>query len=224
MFNIFFTYIIALFVLMKGNHPVVDPGHILAQREFSLTDRYNNKFVNDVFKDNILLTINYLTGVEKPTTKVNWTNVNKPFTYKMVLKPGETFAFHDDVLPQYEGKVTKTSNAHFNAQEGFKSDGYLFGDGVCHLASLLYWTAKDAGLNTLAPTRHDFAKIPDVPEQFGVSIYDTPGKNNGDEQQNLYITNNKPATVAFEFNYDGHDLKIKAVEEKEDKLTYLPNE
>jgi hypothetical protein len=34
----------------------------LAYHEFSLNDRYANTYVNDVFKDNILLTLDYATG------------------------------------------------------------------------------------------------------------------------------------------------------------------
>ena len=184
----------------------------LAQHEFSLNDRYGNSYVNDVFKDNILLTVDYATGKKVDGANINWSNVNKPFEHRITLKPGETFAFHDDVLPQYAGKVDKTTNAHFNSTEGFKSDGYLVGDGVCHLASLLYWVARDAGLTAVAPTRHDFAKIPEVPAQYGVSIYNYPGKSASNEAQNLYITNNKTHTVAFEFAYDGNNLKITAVE------------
>lgn len=184
----------------------------LAQREFSLDNRYGNSFVNNVFKDNILLVLKYASGEKIEPKKINWETVEKPFTYNLALKPGETFAFHDDVLPEFTGKLSKTTNAHFNLSEGFKSDGYLVGDGVCHLASLLYWAAKDAGLNTLAPTSHDFANIPEVPREYGVSIYNYPGKSVSDQKQNLYITNNKDKEIAFVFDYDGKNLKIKVQE------------
>jgi len=83
---------------------------------------------------------------------VNWNEVEAFTSYEVVLKPGEVFAFHEDVLPQFNHKVIKTTHTHFNSQEGFKSDGYLIGDGVCHLASLINWAAKDAGLKVTAPT------------------------------------------------------------------------
>lgn len=186
---------------------------VLAVHEFSLDDRYQVPSVNEVFKDNILLAVSYTGGVHINPTNVDWNSVEKPFTYKLTLKPGETFAFHDDVLTTYKGKVDKTTNVHFNSSEGFKSDGYLVGDGVCHLASLLYWVAKDAGLDALAPTRHDFAPVPDVPQQFGVSIYRSPaGESQSNELQNLYITNNKDKTIAFVFNYNGDTLTVKAIE------------
>lgn len=186
---------------------------VLAQHEFSLNDRYPVESVSDVFKDNILLTLAYATGKHMNPANIDWSSLEKPTEYKLTLKPGETFAFHDDVLPDYTGKVTKTTNAHFNSYEGFKSDGYLIGDGVCHLASLLYWVAKDAGLNTLAPTRHDFANIPEIPKQYGTSIYSGSVKNStSNEMQNLYITNNKDKAVTFAFNYDGNNLAVKAIE------------
>lgn len=184
----------------------------LAEHEFSLAKRYNDKFVNDVFRDNILLTLAYASGEKINPQKIDWERIEKTPEYKIVLKPGETFAFHDDVLPQYESKATKFTNAHFNAQEGFKSDGYLVGDGVCHLASLLYWVAKDAGLKTLSQVRHDFAPIPEVPKIYSVSIYDYPGKSAGDQAQNLYITNDRTKDVAFEFKVKNDELKITALE------------
>lgn len=183
----------------------------LAVHEFSLENRYNDVYVNGVFRDNILLAVNYLAGSKITPDNIDWKKINSQFKEKITLEPGQTFAFHDDVLPEYAGKVSKTTNAHFNSQEGFKSDGYLVGDGVCHLASIFYWVAKDAGLDTLAPTRHDFAPIPDVPREFGVSIYDNNlSKSSSNELQNLYIKNNKDKAVTFEFDYDGKTLTVRA--------------
>jgi vancomycin resistance protein YoaR len=110
------------------------------------------------------------------------------------------------VLPQFTGKVTQTMNAHFMWDEGFKSDGWLTGDGVCHLASLIYRAAKDAGLETLAPTNHNFADIPEVPKEYGVSIF---ARN---PQQNLYITNTFDKPVQFAFTYDGTNLTVKVID------------
>ncbi len=184
--------------------------HTLAQHEMSLENRYPEKSVNDVFKDNILLTITYMKEKTPNAHTVNWGDVEKPFAYEFTLKPQETFAFHDDVLSDYKGKVTRTTNAHFNAQEGFKTDGYLFGDGVCHLASLFYWTAKDAGLIAKAPTNHDFHEIPDIPKEYGVAILNVPGQESSNAAQNLYITNTREKPVVFRFDYDGKKLKLTA--------------
>lgn len=185
---------------------------VLASREISLDKRYPSVFVNEVFKENILLNLAYMRGAVQKKDDIDWVKVTQPFTYTLVLKPGEIFAYQDDVLPEYEGKVTKTTNAHFNAQEGFKSSGLLFGDGVCHLASVIHWAAKDAGLQTIAPTRHDFAVIPQIPKEYGVSIYATPGKNASDQRQNLYIKNNKKKPIAFVFSYSNSQLKIDVKE------------
>lgn len=200
-----------LFLPLLGNNPSTQP-QVLSQHGFSLENRYADSFVNTVFKDNILLTLKYAKGEKVNSREIDWKEVEKPFRYELVLKPNETFAFHDDVLPEFEGKVTKTTNAHFNYDDGFKSDGYLMGDGVCHLASLLYWVAKDAQLNVLAPTRHDFAAIPNIEKELGVSIFATPGKNYSDQQQNLYVTNNKETDVTFIFDYDGEKLTIQVIQ------------
>jgi len=180
----------------------------LAEHQFSLEKRYDNSYVNDVFKNNILLNIAYLKGKTTSPNQINWNDIEKPFEYKFTLQPGKTFAYHDDILDKYQGKVTQTTNAHFNAQEGFKSDGYLFGDGVCHLASLIYWTAKDAGLEAEAPTNHDFMPINQIPKVYGVAIYDVPGQKDTNAQQNLYVTNNLQKPVEFVLDYKDNNLKI----------------
>ena len=169
---------------------------VRAERSFSLTNRYPDAMVNEVFKYNILHTVTLMN----------------PKSYSFTLNPGEVFAFHEDVLPQFEGRVAQTTNAHFNYTDGFKSDGYLMGDGVCHLASLLYMTAKEAGLTALAPTSHDFANIPEVPKEYGVSIYFNPGAREANAQQNLYITNTFDKAVQFAFTTDGTTLSVKVTD------------
>ena len=183
----------------------------LASRTISLNDRQPDKWVNGVFKDNILLNLAYLVG--KPhSTLVLWDQLEKPSKYEVKLMPNETFAFHDDVLPQYKGTPIKTTNAHFNAQEGFKSDGWLTGDGVCHLASLINWAAQAANLKVLAPTNHNFAKIPEIPAQYGVAIYNSPGAHEANAMQNLYVTNTYAKPISLVFEYDGSNLKLKVLE------------
>lgn len=184
----------------------------MASHEMSLSDRYENAYVNGVFKDNILLTLRYLEGSVTEADEISWEAVKKPFKYEFSLKPKEEFAFHDTILPEYAGNIVKTTNAHFNYQDGFKSDGYLFGDGVCHLASLLYWVAKDAGLEVVAPTNHNFANVPEVPREYGVSISFRPNEVYRSALQNLYITNNKEVPIDFVFEYNGEDLKISVKE------------
>lgn len=188
------------------------PEHIVASHEMSLEDRYPVKSVSDVFKDNILLNLAYLRGVAS-SKDVNWDEIKKPFHFEFKLESKKTFAFHDDLLDQYKEKVVKTTQAHFNSQEGFKTDGYLFGDGVCHLASLIYWVAKDANLEANAPTNHDFMAIPEINKEYGVSIYSNPESKGSNAQQNLYITNNKGKDIIFKFEYNGEKLKASVAEE-----------
>lgn len=191
--------------------PIANPAKTLGEAQFSLLDRYSNTYVSNVFADNILLTIAYMRGIV-PHNTPDWNEVKKPFSYTFTLQPGEVFAFHEDVLPEFSGKVVKTTNAHFGSQEGFKSDGYLVADGVCHLASLINEAATHAGLGVVAPTNHDFAVIPEVDRKYGTAIYFMPGDSGTNARQNLYVTNTKDKPVTFTFTYDGTELKVIVTE------------
>jgi hypothetical protein len=210
--NTIMAGIISLFLVQT---PLVSPlpaKVVLGDVNYSLENRYTNTYVNDIFADNILLTLAYMRGTVTKGEKVNWESVRAPFTYELILKPGEVFAFHDRVLPGYKDKVVTTTNAHFHSSEGFLSDGWLVGDGVCHLASFMNVVAREAGLEVEAPTRHDFAKIEDVSKEQGVSIYYDPNGVGGSAKQNLYITNNRDKNIAFVFDYQNDALAI-AIEE-----------
>ena len=183
----------------------------LAERSFSLNNRYPNEWVNNVFKDNILLTLSYIDGDVRSAKDINWNAVVKPQTYSLTLNPEEVFAFNENVLNQYAGKSMKTTNAHFNFADGFKSSGYLYGDGVCHLASFIYWAAKDAGLDVLAPTDHDFREIPEVPKEYGVTIYFHPDNPAANAQKNLYVANTFEVPIQFLFTFDGTNLTIQVM-------------
>ncbi len=163
---------------------------VLSSFDMSLNNRQPVAYVNQVFKYNILHTL------------------DKMGTYEFTLNPGKTFAFHEDVLEKYQGKVVQTTKSHFNVQDGFKSDGFLMGDGVCHLASLMNMVARQAGLEVEVPVNHNFAVIPDIPKEYGVSIYSY------NAHQNLYITNNKDYPVQFKFVYADDKLKLVILEEK----------
>lgn len=180
----------------------------LSSHEISLKNRYPAAFVSDIFQDNILLNLAYMRWLTASKEDINWDEVKKPFTYEFRLAPNKVFAFHDDVLPEYKDSLVKTTQAHFNAQEGFKTDGYLYGDGVCHLASLIYWVAKDAGLDAQAPTNHDFMAIPEIDKQYGVSIYSNPYFKGSNNQQNLYIKNNTEKDIVFRFDYSEDKLRL----------------
>lgn len=202
---------IAAISILNYHGAVSQPEAILATHQMSLNNRYGNSYVNNVFKQNILLAMSYLRGISK-SAPVSWADVDKPFRFILTLKPGQVFAFHDQVLPQFVGKQGFTTHAHFESQEGFLSDGYLFGDGVCHLASLIYWVAKDAGLDAKAPTSHDFAVIPEIPKEYGVAIFYSPDQQATSQEQNLYITNNKDKNVSFVFDFNGDNLKVTSEE------------
>jgi len=181
---------------------------VIATREISLENRYPVASVSEVFKDNILLNIAYLDGRVNSASDINWSEIDKSFKSEFTLQPNETFAFHEDVLSQYEDSVVKTTEAHFNYSDGFKTDGYLYGDGVCHLASLINWAARDANLDVLAPTNHNFANIPEVPKEYGVAIYYNPTNKSVGARENLYITNNQSKPVTFVFEYKDGQLSV----------------
>lgn len=180
----------------------------LAVREMSMGYRYPVPSVSEVFKDNILLNIAYLDGRVSSASEIDWSKVTQSSRSEFTLKPGEVFAYHDEVLPQYKGKVSVTTHTEFNKKDGYKSDGYLYGDGVCQLASLINWAARDAKLDVYAPANHDFAAIPEVPKEYGVAIYFDSNDPAHSANRNLYIRNNQDKPVTFIFDFDGEKLKI----------------
>jgi len=170
---------------------VLNQQNILANRQLDLSNRDKNEFVSQVYKDNILLALDYLG-------------------FGFTLKPGEVFAFHENVLPKYKSKAVKTMKSRFIASEGYRSSGWVFGDGVCHLASLLSWTAFDARLEVKSNVKHSFRSISGIPEKHQISIrYSQSGSNS--QNQNLYITNNLDFPVEFRFSVIGDKLKLKII-------------
>lgn len=181
---------------------------VLATQTYSMENRYGVASVNQVFKDNILLTLKFLDGSVKTKSDISWPEIEKPFRSQFTLKPNEGFAFHDQILPEYKDSTKITTNAHFNSTDGFLSDGWLVGDGVCHLASFIHVAALEAGLKSVSLASHDFAKINEVPREFGVSIKYMPGEFGNSARQNLYITNTLDKPVTFVFDYDGTNLSV----------------
>ncbi|OGH19504.1 MAG: hypothetical protein A3F31_04415 [Candidatus Levybacteria bacterium RIFCSPHIGHO2_12_FULL_38_12] len=179
----------------------------LANVSISLANRYPDSYINTIFKDNILLNLAYLQRKVK-NNQIDWNEVKKPFEYSFELRPGQAFAFHEDVLPEFKGSEITTTGAHFSFADGFKTDGYLFGDGVCHLASLLYKAAVLADLQAIAPTNHDFREIPEIEREYGVSIFYNPGNYEVNARQNLYITNDKKSPIIFNIEYKENALKV----------------
>lgn len=184
----------------------------IASKTYSMENRYNVASVNQVFKDNILLTLKYMDGSIKSKEGISWSEVEKPFHTQFTLNKSEGFAFHDQVLPEYKNSVVKTTNAHFNSTDGFISDGWLVGDGVCHLASFMHVVALEAGLTSVSLASHDFAKINEVSREYGVSIKYMPGEFSNSSRQNLYIVNTLDKPVTFVFDYDGVNLSVSVTE------------
>jgi hypothetical protein len=211
--HLFITFFTLMMTLATAfTKPAPPRAKILSNVQYSLANRYNDEFVNRVFTKNILLTLAYMSGKVKQTQNLSWKAIQSPHRFRLTLKPGQTFAFHDEVLEKYEDKVAITTNAHFSSDEGFLSDGWLVGDGVCHLASFINVAAQSAGLAVEAPVRHDFAKIAEVAKEDGVSIYYTPTNPTSSQLQNLYITNTRPKSIAFVFIHKGDALNIQVQE------------
>lgn len=162
---------------------------VLVSHSLDLINRHENEFVNQVFKDNILLALDYLGP-------------------SFVLQPGEVFAFHENILPEYKDKVVKTMGSHFMASEGYRSSGYIVGDGVCHLASLINWVASEVGLEVIAKVNHNFKPIPGIPKKFGTSIRYSPSGYNS-QNQNLYIKNNFDFPLIFRFKIEKERVKLE---------------
>jgi hypothetical protein len=186
------------------------PPEVLSNHTMSLSDRYPNAKVNEVYKDNILLNLAYLKGDVKSKYDIDWSRVEQGGNFQFVIEPGQTFVYHEGVLPGYYNILIGES--HFNAADGYKSDGYLYGDGVCHLASLFNWAANDAGLSVNAPRNHDFSLIPDIPKKYGTAIYYSPTNDSENAQENLYITNNKNTDVIFNVTYNSEEVNISVTD------------
>lgn len=209
---LFILFIIAVSLRGLVNFEPIKEPKSLGKKTISLNARHMSEFVNEVFSDNILLAIHYMSGDIKSRSDILWDDIKKPFTYSFKLEPHQTFAFHEDVLNEYQNTLKLTTRAHFNFQEGFRSSGYLYGDGVCHLASLIHWVAKEANLEVVAPVNHDFRDIPEIPKEFGTSIYFYPGTKGANAQQNLYVTNTNEFPVLFTFEFNGETLTLRISE------------
>ncbi len=183
----------------------------LASRQMSLNMRYGYEVPENAYKDNILLNMAYISGKVHSKNDINWDELKQPFTYEFTLEPGQRFAYHNYVLPEYSNNVVVSPNTNFGAGGGYKFADGLYGMGVCHLASLINWAAKDAGLESVAPSNHDFYAIPEIPKEYGVAIYNSPDAFDSSTKQNLYIKNTQDAPVTFKFDYDGTNLRVSVL-------------
>jgi len=95
---------------------------ILAEHSLDLTTREPGAYANEVFADNILLALHYLRN-DVDEGEVDWGEVRAPFEVAFVLQPEEVFAFHGNVLPEFDpsaGRPTVTMNSRFFIEEGYK--------------------------------------------------------------------------------------------------------
>lgn len=180
----------------------------LGSASMSLNNRYGYDAPENAYKDNILLNLAYLSGEVKSKQDIDWDKIRKPFILQFSLEPGQSFAYHDLIDPPYKDSVAVTAHTNFGAGDGYKYADGLYGMGVCHLASLMHWAALNAGLESVAPSNHDFAVIREIPREYGVSIYSSPGSFAASAKQNLYIKNNLDSRVDFRFDFDGDNLKV----------------
>lgn len=186
---------------------------ILAQKTMDLSTRHPDKWVNGVFSDNILLNLHYLKGdaesLKDGKGNIDWEKVREPFEFTLTLESNQTFAYHRTLLAEFKDKNVLVGKTRFLASEGYKSDGYLIGDGVCHLATLFNWVAQEAGLKVKSMVNHDFLPVPEIPREFGTSIFYTPDGSRNSANQNLYITNNFSVPVKFDISVNGRKVEIK---------------
>jgi vancomycin resistance protein YoaR len=165
----------------------------IASKSIDLSYRYPEPAISNGFKENILIATDYL---------------NKVGSGVIILNPGEVFSFHKNILPEYEGQKIITQESGFMVNDGYKVVAGLGGNGVCHLASLMNWTAQEAGLEVRAEVDHDFAAIPGIDSKYGTSIKFVPSGGLNSQKQNLYIRNNKDYSVWFLFELEGENLKF----------------
>lgn len=191
---------------------------ILSTKALSFRNRHPDKTVNDIFTDNIILNLHYLKkdadnfknpSISAGEKMINWKKLKKPFHFTLTLNPNQTFAFHNDVLPQFKQEKIISGWTNFSYNDGFKQVDGLYGNGVCHLASVLNWAAHSAGLKVTAKVNHDFFPVKGVPKKYGTSILYMGGYSS--QLQNLYIKNNFNFPVTFVFDVNQNRLVVSII-------------
>lgn len=178
---------------------------LVTDKSLDLTNRTPSVSINEGFADNMLLSLHYLKGDAGNPRSINWDEIRKPFEVSFTLFPGEVFAFHDNVMPKY-ANPQYTLKSKFVTNEGYKFVNGLGGNGVCHLATLINWAAKEANLEVTAPANHDFYPVVGIPRENGTAIMSTGSTGN------LYVKNNKDNPVTFVFDSTTQKIELKIVE------------
>lgn len=180
---------------VAGNAGQLVQNQVLASETMDLSYRYPVKSVSDGFSENIFIALGYLAfqgdALEAQAGE---------FAFVLVLNPGEVFAFHKNILPEFKQDKIITQESGFLKKEGYVSVAGLQGNGVCHLASLMNFVATGAGLEVTAPMNHNFAQIPGIDRKYGTSIYYLPKGGGISQRQNLYIRNNREYPVELRFS------------------------
>lgn len=176
---------------VAGNAGQLVQSQILASETMDLSNRYSVKSISDGFKENILIVLHYLAlqGDSLEDQGVS-----------LIVLPGEVFAFHKNILPEFKQDKIITQESGFLRKEGYVSVAGLQGNGVCHLASLMNLVANEAGLEVTSPVNHNFAQILGIDKKYGTSIYYLPNGGAISQRQNLYIRNNREYPVEFRFS------------------------
>ena len=168
---------------------------VLASESLDLSNRYPVLSVSEGFKENILTAVSYF-------------NQEASASGGLILQPGQVFAFHRNIAPEFRQFTIITQPSGFLAKDGYKVVAGLAGNGVCHLASSMNLAAQEAGLEVTAPANHNFAKIPGIDPKYGTSIKFLPNGGANTERQNLYIRNIFDFPVEFRFVLEGENLKF----------------
>lgn len=166
---------------------------VLASEILDLSQRYPVESVNEGFKENILVNLSYFKKINNG---------------RLILRPNEVFTFHNQILPEFKKEKIITQESTYSAKDGYKLVAGLYGNGVCHLASVMNWVATEAGLEVTALVNHDFAPVAGVDQKYGTSIKYSPNIGGTAERQNLYIRNTKDYPVEFIFILEGENLRF----------------
>jgi vancomycin resistance protein YoaR len=207
MHNVFVAAVMSATLLLSRQPTIVSPvaggaGELGAAQQETLSEgvldlstRNPSEAINQGFKENILVNLDYLYKDRA----------------RIIIRPGEVFAFHKNIHPDFRGSVIVTQESEYKASEGYKLIAGLYGNGVCHLATLMNYAASQAGLEVTAMVSHDFAPVPGIDRKYGTSIKFSPNIGGTSERQNLYIKNTKDYPVEFKFSQQGDVLKFAVV-------------
>ena len=176
---------------------------ILSSESMDLTSRYPVESIGTGFAENILIALSYFASEDEEGKEI------LPDSFSLVLRPEDVFAFHKKgVLSEFKDSKIVSQESDFTTNYGYKVVAGLGGNGVCHLASLINKAALKAGLEVVAPVNHNFASIPGIEKEYGVSI----STRNAPDRQNLYIKNSFEYPVEMRFVVTDNVLTVEILQ------------